>query len=583
MRIKNNLKSGDIVDGKKNTRKSKLLRALWLFYIVNAVVFTSLPVDMLIKSGFKDESKIMHLEDDWDININGKEYQDVALKEFSFDTLTKGDTLEMKTTLPKDWKYEDAVMCFHTRQATVELFVDNELIYEYGNERRDAGKTVGSGLLFISMFEEYKGKDIKIILSVSETDAFSKLDEVWISEWHDSYRYVITQNRFPMFIGFFLFLFGIVIAFVGISTLSVTMKNWDIFYIAIFSIAIGMWTLCYHNCIMIFSLPLYSISLLEYMSLLIAPLPIIGYLRKYTYSLESKTYKTIYNVLYIAQIIFTVFLILFHSTDMVHAAATLPYYHATLIISIVFFSNVVYKSMKKKTNNKKLIIAIIVSLALTVCCIGYDLILYIMNRYIGMELPKIPALSTIGVIIFVVLLVVDFVFDVNENLLEKQEKELLLQKAYTDDLTKINNRLYCSEYMNKIAKEEKFYSIICFDVNGLKEINDTHGHSKGDMLIKNAAKVISDVYCKVGIVGRMGGDEFISIMKIIDVDEINSLIDNFNKRISEFNDMEEEIRLSIAYGFALSTEIDNSTNFEKVYNLADNRMYANKKQMKKID
>lgn len=51
-----------------------------------------------------------------------------------------------------------------------------------------------------------------------------------------------------------------------------------ILLLSIFAICMGIWTLCYNNVILIFPIPLYSITLIEYMSLFMAPLPIIGYM-----------------------------------------------------------------------------------------------------------------------------------------------------------------------------------------------------------------------------------------------------------------------------------------------------------------
>lgn len=114
----------------------------------------------------------------------------------------------------------------------------------------------------------------------------------------------------------------------------------------------------------------------------------------------------------------------------------------------------------------------------------------------------------------------------------------------------------------------------------MKQANDTYGHAKGDELICAAANVISEAFSSAGVVGRMGGDEFITIIESSDTKYIDSLIKKLDKCIKEANKENKELNLSISYGYASDTEITDGTP-EKVYQLADNRMYENKKKYKR--
>ena len=152
--------------------------------------------------------------------------------------------------------------------------------------------------------------------------------------------------------------------------------------------------------------------------------------------------------------------------------------------------------------------------------------------------------------------------------------------AYTDELTQIHNRRYCMEYMNKIKADEGLnYTVFCFDLNNLKFVNDTYGHAKGDILIRSAAEVIADSFESHGVVARMGGDEFIAIAETTDSAKITSLMEHFREDIHKKNVEIPDLNMSIACGYASCSAMD--SNIEKAYQLADNRMYENKKQMKK--
>ena len=124
------------------------------------------------------------------------------------------------------------------------------------------------------------------------------------------------------------------------------------------------------------------------------------------------------------------------------------------------------------------------------------------------------------------------------------------------------------------------FTIFNFDMNGLKATNDTHGHSSGDKLIKGFADILTKTFGDKGIVGRMGGDEFIVIVENIEELNCQEEIRHFQKIMSEANKAQSGYVYSTAYGYADSSEIVSDgeiRDVNMVYRLADNRMYENKK------
>jgi len=85
--------------------------------------------------------------------------------------------------------------------------------------------------------------------------------------------------------------------------------------------------------------------------------------------------------------------------------------------------------------------------------------------------------------------------------------------AYTDSLTNIYNRLHFNHLLDAEIDKVKRYggqlSIINFDIDHFKQINDTHGHPAGDVILKEIAKVISSANRSSDIFARYGGEEFI--------------------------------------------------------------------------
>lgn len=95
------------------------------------------------------------------------------------------------------------------------------------------------------------------------------------------------------------------------------------------------------------------------------------------------------------------------------------------------------------------------------------------------------------------------------KLLGDQLKEI----AYTDSLTGIFNRLHFNRLLNAEIDKVKRYggqlSIIFFDIDHFKQVNDTHGHPMGDQILKEIARVIAQANRSSDVFARYGGEEFI--------------------------------------------------------------------------
>ncbi len=102
----------------------------------------------------------------------------------------------------------------------------------------------------------------------------------------------------------------------------------------------------------------------------------------------------------------------------------------------------------------------------------------------------------------------------------EQKAEELEQRANTDPLTGLFNRRVLGrqlKYHIKVAsKSGQPMSVIMFDIDHFKKINDTHGHLCGDSVLKKLAEILKKKSRSVNIVGRYGGEEFIIIGPISD-------------------------------------------------------------------
>ncbi len=151
-------------------------------------------------------------------------------------------------------------------------------------------------------------------------------------------------------------------------------------------------------------------------------------------------------------------------------------------------------------------------------------------------------------------------------------------QMYLDPLTGLNNRLYFN-YVEEQLNDHHFpQGIIMSDLNKLKQINDTLGHHMGDAYIRTYGNILKEHF-KEHIICRMGGDEFLIIMKSSDENQVKLNLNQLKEKLIHSNiqyDNHDIQGIDVAIGYAIRT--DNVRSLEEVMIVADNEMYLNKKQ-----
>ena len=156
----------------------------------------------------------------------------------------------------------------------------------------------------------------------------------------------------------------------------------------------------------------------------------------------------------------------------------------------------------------------------------------------------------------------------------------------SDALTKIFNRHgFYRNIDTVIHKSRKYnipFTIISIDMDGLKQINDTYGHAEGDFAIRTIAESMACVSCKEEICSRFGGDEFvIAFADARGEERAKEIIDGIESILNSYNDMHEK-PYQIRASFGVASKIAGKDIFlDEFIRIADDMMYANKKERKK--
>ncbi|MFW6229614.1 MAG: diguanylate cyclase [Halanaerobium sp.] len=153
------------------------------------------------------------------------------------------------------------------------------------------------------------------------------------------------------------------------------------------------------------------------------------------------------------------------------------------------------------------------------------------------------------------------------------EKELEY-KSFYDSLTNLYNRRFFEEEMQRLnTKRQLPLSIIMADLNGLKIINDSFGHAKGDELLVKTAEILKETLREEDIIARHGGDEFAVLMPETAREELEKIINRIKEKIQLIN-TNKKIPLSLAIGGAIKN--NSAEDINEVLSKADNQMYQNK-------
>ena len=162
----------------------------------------------------------------------------------------------------------------------------------------------------------------------------------------------------------------------------------------------------------------------------------------------------------------------------------------------------------------------------------------------------------------------------------KRRMDHLEQLADQDPLTPVMNRRAFVREMSRIMAFAERYgavsAVLYFDVNGLKEINDTHGHSAGDAVLSHVAETLVASVRSSDVVGRLGGDEFGVILAQADASGAVAKAESLALAISSSPLQWEglEFNIEVAYGAHSLTPGQEAMD---ALNAADRAMYELKK------
>ena len=200
--------------------------------------------------------------------------------------------------------------------------------------------------------------------------------------------------------------------------------------------------------------------------------------------------------------------------------------------------------------------------------------------YMYQNATFIPLTNTQGEVEHICIILYDVTdIAVNKKELEKLNKKLE-QVSQTDSLTQLTNRGHWEHLLHqeflRTKRNKGCCSLIIFDIDHFKKVNDDFGHACGDEALRHIASLLKTALRETDIAGRYGGEEF--VVTLLDTDKQGAVIfaERLRKLIetSPFNYKEHKLKMTISIGIAcLDSEFKDHEHWIEA---ADNALYHSK-------
>lgn len=170
-------------------------------------------------------------------------------------------------------------------------------------------------------------------------------------------------------------------------------------------------------------------------------------------------------------------------------------------------------------------------------------------------------------------------FMTGENI-ESQYHEEIYRLMTVDGLTQVYNRRYFDEALerevNRARRYDRILSLIAFDIDHFKRVNDTHGHLVGDHLLRSIAAAVKPRLRREDIFARTGGEEFAVLLPEIPIDGARTTAEKIRSIVQASPLTYEHAVISCTVSLGLAMLRDEDAAAEELYKRADSCLYEAK-------
>ncbi len=546
-----------------------------MLYIYFFLLFISIIVIVFVGTTFQVDQVQINKEGVTDFNtgwqLDGRDgsYRNITLPVRLESGAVKNWFNTIQNTLPADME-NGMTLSFSTYHSIVRIFVDNKLIYQFGldNHYKFGKSAACTAWHFVDLPDGSQGKQIIMESCSPYTKYAGAFNSVTIGTKTSNISNMLWHFLPSTIIGLTVLIFGIVLLLVYIIARRKLKHALGLLYHSLFSIAISVSALTETSVLQLASSNVFVLGYIMYFSLMLCPIPYLLFVKTVYIRHQDK----LYDIFCLAAAVNFLVCTILQVANILDFPETIATTHFILIASLLLSAYTALEGLIKY-NDRSVKPFLIGTVAMFVFLL-IDIIRYYNGDY------KDGALyCRTGLLIFIAIPAIQTIFQQFSMIELGMEARVLKRLAYMDILTNKRNRTAFEMEMDQLNTEESRgkVTIIAFDLNNLKQVNDNFGHKFGDELIMTAANSIQESFNSFGNCFRIGGDEFVVIAKDCDERQLEICFDHFSEYLKNYNKQNSN-KVEIASGYA-KYELTDSDLFETC-NRADELMYKHKRQMK---
>ena len=476
-------------------------------------------------------------------------------------------------TLPEEIP-AGAALNIETNHQTIVVQVDQDMVYEHGG-RYDAafGKSFGHIWNCIRIPKDSGSKTVALTITNPYGRDTVSIGDILIGS-KSAIVMELAQKSIPTILFcLFVFLLGAAFFFasfsIGIFWPQLEIRSF--LYLGLFAMFAALWVATDAKILQFIGGNEVVGYLTSYFMFFLMPIPFLLYIK-----CSCNEHARMFDALCILFLLNFFICVSLHILNLVDLVYTIYTTHVLIVLSMIAVVCGCVRAYRRSRNRDMIWILIALSI-LSLAGVGSLVWFYLSNG------GDYSSYFRYGFLLFIALLSVNACRRAGAVINESLAADAYKRMAYIDFMTMLANRTSFDLDLEGIQREMRpgnRVTVLSFDLNNLKTVNDTQGHSYGDVLIRGFANHLKKVFEPAGKCYRVGGDEFAVILKNKCADFM-PYIQDLEQRVYNGNKKQDGAYIEYAWGSASAVmAADGPLDMKSLYKEADAAMYANKTKMR---
>lgn len=496
------------------------------------------------------------LDDGWYV-INRNSSQEISLP---YKISNEESSITLYHSYDQVFKDAEYISIFAPRQY-IELYYDGVQIFHSNMVLPFDLEEIASFYHVIPLPKNRNVKTVKLLVRPYSDRYRQLITAPYIGSFAEFFEIILQQNIENLIFGSIVFVCGLLFLFLFFLLRKDLKGNHTLSALGIFALLLSLWII-FESTFIQFLLPNPTLCILiKYLSqLFIVPTVLIFFM-----NLIKNDSSSILFLFFISLINIAIVLIL-QITGLSNFQDSIFTTHlGMLIISLTVILYFESCPKEKKQELKTYLPAFYCLIIGTVL----EITIYYVNSH------SVSFLIQFFITLFVILFGRSLTLKTLAFIQESKQAEYYKNLAYMDTATGTFNRTAYHSFIEKYTEQGQQWSIIIFDLNNLKQINDTMGHMEGDHLINGFCHCAQIAFKGFGVLYRIGGDEFVCLCKNTSENHVIICLQELETLLSTYGN----IPISHSYGCDFFTPTKPS-DFKEALKRADVKMYEMKRNKK---